>query len=65
MGVDQQGNAVSVLGALLGELAWSLGLLAEAVNGLLGPALSLAAPCRTGCTTTGFPGTRCPRWWPT
>ncbi len=35
MGVDQQGNAV--LGTLLGELAWSPGLLAEAVNGLLGP----------------------------
>ncbi|MGH8573760.1 MAG: hypothetical protein ACREX8_14480, partial [Gammaproteobacteria bacterium] len=35
MGVDQQGNAV--LGALLGELAWSPCLLAEAVNGLLGP----------------------------
>ncbi|MGH3972721.1 MAG: hypothetical protein ACRDS9_05280, partial [Pseudonocardiaceae bacterium] len=35
MGVDQQGNAV--LGALLGELAWSPSLLAEAVNGLLGP----------------------------
>ncbi|MGH3902149.1 MAG: hypothetical protein ACRDTA_28640 [Pseudonocardiaceae bacterium] len=35
MGVDQQGNAV--LGELLGELAWSPSLLAEAVNGLLGP----------------------------
>ncbi len=35
MGVDQQGNAV--LGALLGELAWSPSLLADAVNGLLGP----------------------------
>ncbi|MGH3902156.1 MAG: hypothetical protein ACRDTA_28675 [Pseudonocardiaceae bacterium] len=35
MGVGQQGNAV--LGALLGELAWSPGLLAEALNGLLGP----------------------------
>lgn len=35
MGVDQRGNAV--LGALLGELAWSPSLLAEAVNGLLGP----------------------------
>ena len=35
MRVDQQGNAV--LGALLGELAWSPSLLADAVNGLLGP----------------------------
>jgi hypothetical protein len=35
MGVDQRGNAV--LGALLAELAWSPSLLAEAVNGLLGP----------------------------
>ncbi|MGH3801187.1 MAG: hypothetical protein ACRDTD_13820, partial [Pseudonocardiaceae bacterium] len=35
MGVAQQGNAV--LGALLSELAWSPSLLAEAVNGLLGP----------------------------
>lgn len=35
MGVAQRGNAV--LGALLGELAWSPGGLAEAVNGLLGP----------------------------
>ncbi|MGH3813478.1 MAG: hypothetical protein ACRDUV_13665 [Pseudonocardiaceae bacterium] len=35
MGVAQQGNVV--LGALLGELAWSPSLLAEAVNGLLGP----------------------------
>ncbi|MGH3567865.1 MAG: hypothetical protein ACRDRH_17910 [Pseudonocardia sp.] len=35
MGVGQQGNAV--LGRLLGELAWSPSLLAEAVNGLLGP----------------------------
>ncbi len=35
MGVDQQGNAV--LGALLSELTWSPGLLAEAVNGVLGP----------------------------
>ncbi len=35
MGADQQGNAV--LGALLGELAWSPSLLADAVNGLLGP----------------------------
>jgi hypothetical protein len=35
MGVDQQGNAV--LGALLGDLAWSPSLLAEAVNGVLGP----------------------------
>lgn len=35
MGADQQGNAV--LGALLGELAWSPSLLAEAVNGVLGP----------------------------
>ncbi|MGH3753602.1 MAG: hypothetical protein ACRDRP_13045 [Pseudonocardiaceae bacterium] len=35
MGVGQQGNAV--LGALLGELDWSPSLLAEAVNGLLGP----------------------------
>ncbi|MGH3697781.1 MAG: hypothetical protein ACRDRX_28015 [Pseudonocardiaceae bacterium] len=34
MGVDQRGNAV--LGALLGELAWSPRSLAEAVNGLLG-----------------------------
>ncbi len=35
MGVNQQGNAI--LGTLLGELAWSPSLLAEAVNGLLGP----------------------------
>ncbi|MGB6165804.1 MAG: hypothetical protein WCF33_02675 [Pseudonocardiaceae bacterium] len=35
MGVDQQGNAV--LGALMGELAWSPSLLAEAVNSVLGP----------------------------
>ncbi|MGH3721252.1 MAG: hypothetical protein ACRDRI_20850 [Pseudonocardiaceae bacterium] len=35
MGVAQQGNAV--LGALLGELGWSPSLLAETVNGLLGP----------------------------
>lgn len=35
MGVAQRGN--SVLGALLGELAWSPSLLADAVNGLLGP----------------------------
>ena len=35
MGVAQRGNAV--LGALLDELAWSPSLLAEAVNGLLGP----------------------------
>ncbi|MGQ0773874.1 MAG: hypothetical protein ACT4NY_05570 [Pseudonocardiales bacterium] len=35
MGIGQRGNAV--LGALLGELAWSPGLLAEAVNGVLGP----------------------------
>ncbi|MGH3870368.1 MAG: hypothetical protein ACRDSR_02455 [Pseudonocardiaceae bacterium] len=35
MGVVQRGNAV--LGALLGELAWSPSSLAEGVNGLLGP----------------------------
>lgn len=35
MGVAQRGNVV--LGALLGELAWSPSSLAEAVNGLLGP----------------------------
>ncbi len=35
MEVAQRGNAV--LGALLGELGWTPGLLAEAVNGLLGP----------------------------
>ncbi len=35
MGVDQQGNAV--LGSLLEQLGWSPSLLANAVNGLLGP----------------------------
>ncbi|MGQ0773878.1 MAG: hypothetical protein ACT4NY_05590 [Pseudonocardiales bacterium] len=35
MEVEQRGNAV--LAAVLGELAWSPGLLAEAVNGVLGP----------------------------
>ncbi len=35
MGVDQRGT--EVVGSLLGELAWSPSLLAEAVNGLLGP----------------------------
>ncbi|MFN2494964.1 MAG: hypothetical protein ABR608_03505, partial [Pseudonocardiaceae bacterium] len=35
MGVDQQGNVI--LERLLGELGWSPGLLAEAVNGVLGP----------------------------
>jgi hypothetical protein len=35
MGAAQRGNAV--LGTLLGELSWSPSLLAEAVNGVLGP----------------------------
>lgn len=35
MGVARRGNVV--LGALLVELGWSAGLLAEAVNGVLGP----------------------------